>query len=138
MIITIMIIIVIVTSKPFTRPVNFFSYGFFVFYMIYFLEEIVLDRNVTSSEYLFLTNTSPAPVKTGLYTLLHIALMRDELFIELVLFTLLCAISNGYLPFIYFYPCLPHTKVILLELLQNTTKKQKRVKSFNLLSFLHD
>ena len=83
-------------------------------------------RNTTSSEYLFVTNTSPAPIKTGLYTLLHIALMRDELFIELVLFTLLCAIFNGYLPFIYFYPCLPHTKVILLESLQNTIRKSRK------------
>lgn len=126
---------------------------FSVFYIIYFSEEIFFDRNITSSEYLFLTNTSPAPVKTGLfspfinsmfcinflkYTLLQVAVIRDELFIERVLFTLLCAISSGYLPFIYFYPCLPHTKSILLELLQNTTKKQKRVKSFKLFSFLLD
>ena len=151
MIMIMIMIIIITTSKPFTRPVNVFSYVFFVFYIIHFLEELFFDRNITSSEYLFLTNTSPAPIKTGLfspfinsmfcinllkYTLLQIALMRDELFIELVLFTLLCAISNGYLPFIYLFPCLPHTKAILLELLQNTTKKQKRVKSFKFLSFL--
>ena len=37
----------------------------FVFYIIYFLEEFFFDRNITSSEYLFLTNTSPAPIKTG-------------------------------------------------------------------------
>ena len=50
------------------------------------------------------------------------------------MFKLLCEIFNGYLPFIYFYPCLPHTKVIFLELLQNTTKKQKRIKSFKFCS----
>ena len=28
------------------------------------------DRNITSSEYLFLTNAKPAPVKTGFFSLL--------------------------------------------------------------------
>ena len=54
----------ILTSKPFTRPVNvIFSQVFCALYY-FLLEDIFPDRNTTSSEYLFLTNTSPAPVKT--------------------------------------------------------------------------
>ena len=44
------------------------------------------------------------------------------------MFKLLCELFNGYLPSIYFYPCLPHIKVIFLEFLQNTTKKQKSLR----------